>query len=482
MPDTMTQRPKATAVSSLQELRVLAQQYRERAQAIHDEADTAGRDLTDAEEAEFVACIQAVEEYEAELQAGVRQDRSAGRRQLLQDMSERVQNLPDPVRALSRGPLAQVHFMTERWQKDPQWGFKSHADFAQLVFQSAVHGVTDERLSRVLQYQAVMDHNSPQNGGFLLPPQHNTTIHNAMMGRRTNLMAMCTLYPLNAAGTLELVANAETSRVSGSRWGGVQSFWTEDGTVVTDSNPKARLLELRPRQLATLIKVNNTLLANAAALEAHLDAAGIDDQIQTINGAILRGDGAAKPKGFLVGATGGSYVAISKESGQAAATIVDDNVHKMWARILDEENAVWLVNRDAVPEIEGLTANGTTGQTPVMLANANGYPTLAMPGPMMLKGRPIRRLEQCSTLGTVGDIILANMAGYVMAYRARGDGGPDGAPGIQKEMSMHLEFDRNRTAFRYIIQVDGQAWQQTAITPENGTAVLSDFVTIETRS
>ena len=239
------------------------------------------------------------------------------------------------------------------------------------------------------------------------------------------------------------------------------------------------MIELRPRQLATLVKVTNTLLQNAAALETFLDQAAVDDQIQTINNAITRGDGVGKPKGFL---NSGSLVTILKESGQAAATINQQNVLKMWARCLDEEMAVWLVNRDATPQVNAIAASGASGTVPVMLATQDGYPTMAVPGPMMLQGRPIRRLEQCSTLGTIGDLILANMSGYALAFRARTEGTVDGEPAIERAMSMHLEFDKNRTAFRYIIAVDGQTWLQSAITPEQGSSTLSHFLVVETRS
>jgi HK97 family phage major capsid protein len=187
----------------------------------------------------------------------------------------------------------------------------------------------------------------------------------------------------------------------------------------------------------------------------------VDDQIQTINNAIMRGDGVAKPKGFL---NSGSLVTITKETSQAAATILQGNVLKMDARVLDEQQAIWLVNRDAMPQVNSITAAGASGTIPVMLATQDGFPTMAIQGPMMLLSHPIRRVEQCSTLGTIGDIILANMSGYALAYRARSDGGPDGEPGIQRDMSMHLEFDKNRSAFRYIIAVDGQTWLAAAIT------------------
>lgn len=402
-----------------------------------------------------------------------------GARTAVSDLRNSFRNIPDPADLLTRGAMGNVRFMQENWTRDPQWGFKGMGDFALAVYARSVHGFSDERLDRIGQYQAALDHNTPQTGGILLPPAHNTSIYNHMMGARTNLMALCDRYPLTANLSIELTANAETSRVAGSRWGGVQSYWVEDGTAMTESQPKVRLLELRPRQLATMVKVTNTLLQNAAALEAFLDQAAADDQIQTINNAIMRGDGVGKPKGFL---NSGSLVTVLKEGSQAAATILQGNVLKMWSRCLDEEMAVWLVNRDAVPQVNAIAASGASGTIPVMLATQDGFPTMAVPGPMMLQGRPMRRVEQCSTLGTIGDIILANMSGYALAYRARSEGTVDGEPAIEKAMSMHLEFDKNRTAFRYIIAVDGQTWLQSAITPEQGSNTLSHFIVTETRS
>jgi HK97 family phage major capsid protein len=483
MAETAVLTPKFKVIAGLQDLRDQAATKLAEAETLQAEVESSGEDWTEEQMEQHAGLLQEAGDLQKKYDFVLKQMRTEAMRASTTAVRASFNAVPTPQDALSRGAMSRVTHMKANWAEDPQWDFKGHGDFAMAVYTAAINGVQDERLVRVLQYQAAVDHNVPQSGGFLLPPLYNTRIHSHMMGRRTNLMALCDLYPMQGHGTLEMPANAETSRVSGSRWGGVQSYWVEDGSTITDSQPKVRLLELRPRQLGTFIKVNNTMLESPMALEAYLDKAAIDDQIQTINNVILRGDGVAKPVGFLTGASGGSFVAITKEGGQAAATIVDDNVHKMWARVLDEENSIWLVNRDAVPELEAMAATGISGTIPVMLATVNGYPTMAVQGPQTLKGRPIRRLEQCSTLGTVGDLILANMMGYALGYRARGDvGSADTEPGLTKDMSMHLEFDKNRTCFRYLIALDGESWLNTAITPENGTALLSDFVTIETRS
>lgn len=471
---------KRAAVNSLQDMRTAAAEKLTEAEELQAAIDSENREWTAEEEIRHGQLLAEATDLKNAYENEQRRMQTEARRQAAAAIRQDFNAIPTPQDVLTRPAVARVTHLKANWAEDPQWGFRGHGDFALAVYAQAMNGKADERLDRIAQYQAALDHNVPQSGGMLLPPAHNTNIYNHMMGARTNLMALCDRYPLTGNLTIELTANAETSRVTGSRWGGVQSYWVEDGTAMTESQPKVRNLELRPRQLATLVKVTNTLLQNASALEAFLDQAAVDDQIQTINNAIMRGDGVGKPKGFL---NSGSLVTITAEAAQPAATIVQQNVLKMWARCLDEEMAIWLVNRDAVPQVNAIAASGSSGTIPVMLATQANWPTMMVPGPMMLQGRPIRRVEQASTLGTIGDIILANMSGYALAFRARGDGGSvDGEPAIQKDMSMHLEFDKNRTAFRYIIAVDGQTWLQSAITPEQGSSTLSHFVVIATRA
>ena len=468
-------------INVLQDMRTAAATGLTQAEEFQASIDAEDRDWSADEEEQYNAMIVEANELRVAYDQEQRRVQRESRREAIAGIRQEFNATPDPRTAMSMGAIPRATQMRAMWLQDPQWGFKGHGDFALSIYNATMQGARDERLERLAQYQAALDHNVPQSGGMLLPPAHNTRIYNHMMGARTNLMALCDRYPLTGNLTIELIANAETSRVSGSRWGGVQSYWVEDGTTITDSQPKVRMIELRPRQLATLVKVTNTLLNNSAALESFLDQAAVDDQIQTINAAIMRGDGVAKPKGFL---NSGSLVSVTKEAAQAAATIVQQNVLKMWSRCLDEESAIWLVNRDAVPQVNAIAASGASGTIPVMLATRDGFPTMAVPGPMVLQGVAIRRVEQCSTLGTVGDLVLANMSGYALAYRARGDGSgtADGSPDIQKDMSMHLEFDKARTAFRYIIAVDGQTWLQSAITPEQGSSTLSHFIVVETRS
>jgi hypothetical protein len=46
---------------------------------------------------------------------------------------------------------------------------------------------------------------------------------------------------------------------------------------------------------------------------------------------------------------------------------------------------------------------------------------------------------------------------------------------------MHLFFDQNVTAFRFVLRMNGQPWLSAAIARKSGSNTLSHFVTCQTR-
>ena len=83
-----------------------------------------------------------------------------------------------------------------------------------------------------------------------------------------------------------------------------------------------------------------------------------------------------------------------------------------------------------------------------------------------IKGRPVVPVEYCKTLGTVGDIILADMSQY--AFIDKG--------GIQSASSIHVQFVAGETAFRFVYRCNGMPEWSSALTPLNGSSnTLSPF-------
>ena len=86
-----------------------------------------------------------------------------------------------------------------------------------------------------------------------------------------------------------------------------------------------------------------------------------------------------------------------------------------------------------------------------------------------MKGRPIIACEYCSAGGIVGDIILADMSAYLIGYRG----------GVETDVSIHLRFDYNESAFRFITEIDGRPWIDEPTVPKNSSKLISPFVCLE---
>jgi HK97 family phage major capsid protein len=263
-------------------------------------------------------------------------------------------------------------------------------------------------------------------------------------------------------------ANAETSRANGSRYGGVRGYWIAEAAQATASRPTFRQLKLEPQQMAVLIYGTDKLLRNAPALASFLSKAAGDEINFMVGDAILNGTGVGKPRGIM---SSGSLITVAKETNQAAASLLQANISKMWARMhaRSRANSVWLINQELDPTLDGLNTPiknvaGTenVGGISNMVYNADKY---------TLKGRPIIPIEYCAALGSLGDIVLADMSGYAAGLRS----------GIDAQTSMHLRFDYAETAFRFLFDVDGQTWLNAPITPFKGTSTLSQFVTLAAR-
>ena len=190
----------------------------------------------------------------------------------------------------------------------------------------------------------------------------------------------------------------------------------------------------------------------------------------TADADFLVGDGANKPLGAFH-STNPSIIAVSKETSQAASSIVWENLVNMWARMYDagHANAVWVAHPECFPQLSKMAVAVGTGGVPVWLPGQNAanapYTTLM--------GRPLLMSTKMQALGTQGDIGLADFSQYLIAEKS---------DGIQYASSMHVRFTTDEMAFRFTYRYDGQPWWTSALTPIRGTNTYSPFIVLETRS
>lgn len=328
-------------------------------------------------------------------------------------------------------------------------------------------GQTDKRLYRVAEARAAtgLSQSVPSDGGFLIDPVFsNEILTNAMDA--APLLPLLNRYPLSS-NSLIIPGEDESSRADGSRHGGVRGYWLAEAAEKTASKPKFRQIQLSLNKVVVLIYATDELLGDAPALDRYIRQVGADEIAFKVQDAVVRGSGAGQPLGIL---NAGCTVEVSKQTGQAASTIVWENLTGMWKRMLarSRKSAIWLINQDVEDQLYSMSLSVGVGGVPVYMpaggASAQPYASLL--------GRPIVPVEQCETLGTKGDILLIDPKSYILADRGQ----------VQTDVSIHCRFIYDESVFRLVYRVDGQPAMQSAITPFKGTNTLSPFVALETRS
>jgi len=346
----------------------------------------------------------------------------------------------------SLGAFLRDGYLAKRDNRAEAWSTKHTAHLEPIT--KAIQGMST---------QVAMD------GGALVLPEFNTQIMERVYNNA--LWQMTDQYSVSG-NSLTFTANAETSRANGSRHGGLRGYWTAEGAAGTATKPTMRQFSLKLRKLMIVTYLTEELIQDAGmALEQYISRAVGDEFNFMLGDAVFNGTGAGQPLGIM---NAGSLLSITKETGQAAATIVAENIDKMWARRLVAGNYAWFHNQDCGPQLDNLSQSiGTAGVA--LYRPTNGIAGVA---PQMLKTAPRIETEFNATVGTTGDIVLADLGQYVTISKG----------GIAQAVSVHVEFLTDQTALRFTMRVDGQPWEASPITPYKGSNTQSSFITPETRS
>lgn len=302
----------------------------------------------------------------------------------------------------------------------------------------------------------------PSEGGFLVPETLRAellrvALETSIVRPRARVIPMETLrVPFPAIDT--------TSNVS-SVFGGIVGYWTEEGAALTASQASFGRILLDAKKLTAYTEVPNELISDSiTSFQAFIDeifpeALGFYEDI-----AFISGTGVGEPLGFL---NGSAAVSVAAEAGQQAATIVWENIAKMYARMLPGSlgRAVWVASIDTFPELATMALSVGTGGSAIWLNNG------AVGPPVTILGRPVIFTEKTPLLGGSGDINFVDFGFYLVGDRQ-----------VMSAMSSpHFKFQNDQTAYRIIERVDGRPWLNSAITPKNNGPTLSPFVKLAAR-
>jgi len=346
---------------------------------------------------------------------------------------------------------------------DPAMNFKTWGEQLQMVRKAAT-GVIDPRLVKTV---SGLGENDDAAGNFLVQADFATElIRNTHNG--STLAKKCRKIPISSnANSLIINGLDEKSRKNGSRYGGIQVYWTDEAATVTATKPSFRQIELKLKKLTGAYYATDELLDDTTALQSECASAFSEEFAFKVDDAILDGGGGGRPLGIL---KSGALIQIAKETGQAADTILAENIMKMPMRcsVGSRPKAEWYYNIDCEPQLAKMTLVVGTGGIPVYLP-AGG---LSQAPYGALYGRPMTPLEQCSGLGDVGDIIYGDFSKYLLIEKS----------GIAASQSVHVRFLYNEQIFKFVYRLDGQPLNNGPLAPYKGTTTTSPFVAIAARA
>ena len=335
-------------------------------------------------------------------------------------------------------------------------------NFLQDVYRAETTKIVPESLHRAA---TGLSEGVPSDGGFMVGSDTGPFIGSVFQTGK--LAKLCRTFTISSnSNSLKINAVDETSRATGSRLGGAVSYWLDEAGEKTASKPKFRQINMTLNKLIGLCYTSDELLQDVDILTDIIDSSFRSEFGFKTDDGIINGTGAGQMLGIL---NASCLVSVSAEVGQASNTILAENIEKMWARLLPDSQmrAVWLINPAVWPQLFQLHHTVGAGGVPVFVPGGN----LDSAPYGNLLGRPIMPIEQCSALGTQGDVIAADLQHYLLAEKGN----------IKRDVSIHVRYVYDESCFRFVSRLDGQPDMASAITPYKGSDTLSPFVALASR-
>lgn len=450
------------------------QQVVEASNVIMARAEAETRDLTASERTEVEGLANEFDGLEAQI--GLRERVAAQNAILVQpraratepdpidgevippEQNTRIQNAAAPRPANSRVPAA------PRVTAGGTMGFRNLGDFAQAVRMGSMRGGDLDARLRNAAVSTYGNEGSGADGGFAVPPDFRTDIL-APIFNEDSLLSLTDR--LQSAGNTMTFPTDSTTPWQTS--GGVQAYWTAEGAAKTQSKPSLGETTVKLHTLAALVPMTEELLEDAPAMGSYLNRKAPEKMDFKVSDALVRGTGVGQPLGILLSP---ALVTVSKESGQAADTIVAANISNMWARlpVSSRRTAVWLMHPDAEAKLSGMTIANQPVYLPPGGLSGNMFGTLM--------GRPVIPHQTANTIGDLGDIMLVDWKQYLTITKT---GNGRDANGLKSDVSIHLWFDQDMVAFRFTMRIAGAPWWAAPIAQRSGANTQSPYIVLEAR-
>jgi HK97 family phage major capsid protein len=324
----------------------------------------------------------------------------------------------------------------------------------------------DRRLDAVKAAATGHSESVPADGGFLVQEDFRDELLEKTY-QTGILVSRCDHVPVSApSNSTSWKYIDETSRATGSRYGAVRVYRDAEADSINSSTVKFGRQKLDLERMTGMYYATEEEMQDTPMLTAVANRAFSKEFAFMIDDEIINGTGSGQMLGILESPC---LVTVDKEEGQAADTIIAENISNMWAQLYapSRANAIWLINQEVEPQLDRLYIAVGTGGIPVYMPPGG----LSESPYGRIKNRPVIAIEQASALGDLGDIMLVDLSQY--RYIDKG--------GLQAASSIHVAFTTAQTAFRFILRNNGIPLWKSVLTPYKGADDISPFVTLQAR-
>ncbi len=330
-------------------------------------------------------------------------------------------------------------------------------------FETSGHHKRDDRLFAALGQNETID----AEGGFRVQPDFAPDLLKRVFAG-DEIVKRCTTRPVSSS---RLVLNGmdDANRTGGYAGMGVAVYRVAEAGLIGLSKIKYRRVELNMNKLVGAYAATDEVLDDAPALQADVQELFPAAFSWRLGNEVINGTG----KGQFLGInTSGATVVVAKEVGQAAASVVIQNLIKMKQRLWvgSRKNAVWVMGPDIEAMLITMSLPGNAGSAEAIYTPAGMYGNNS--GYAMLLGMSCIVVEQTAAIGLQGDVMLCDFSQYVIGNRN------DEA---KFASSIHVAFLTDEQVFRWTLRNDGQPYWDKPVIQNNSSNTVSPFVVLAAR-
>ena len=350
---------------------------------------------------------------------------------------------------------------TPRKMENGNHGFDSVGEFF-MALKNDPRGTKNENLKILASQKEKVG----EEGGFLVPEDMLGEIQKKIDGDES-LLSRCR--QLKTSGNRITMPVDENAPWSGSS-SNFEAYWVGEEKTANETKKTMGEADIKLHKLQAKVSVTDEMLEDAPLIESIIMADAPEVIMSKINNAIISGNGIKKPEGIL---SSGFGYEVAKEGGQAADTIIFENLKKLYTHAVPraKRNGVFLYNVACEEQLIGMKLDtGSTDGVSVYLPNnsISGAPYGT------LWGKPVFPMAGAlPALGDKGDIMFVDLSYYYAAIKT-------GA--IKRQMSVHALWDEDKTSYKFSFRMGGQCPFKQPASTEYGDYKLSGLLYLQDRA